>query len=584
MRKTGRNRARVGPTGWALLWGQLRLRKRPLVLMTAWTAAEALPAALSGRLIAQALDAGFLAGHVAAGIGWLLALGAATVVGAWGQRQVYPHLADVVEPLRDALTRRVVTATLSAPQYALAPDTTAVSRLTRQIETVRDCVAGQLLVIRHFAITAVFVILGAASLGTAFLPLIGIPLGAALLLFVLLMPLLATRQYALLAAEEEFAHLATENLTALRDVIACGAADRSGTVLDDSVSTQTRARYALAGIGTLRRLAVGVGAHLPAALIVIDAARLVRHGLPPGAVVGALAYLTLSLEPALRTLVQGIGASGLRLTVALDRLARTTSQAPAEQPPERPPAVGARSPQGSGVDLDHVTFAYHPQAEPVVDALTLCLADGEHLALVGPSGTGKSTVANLVAALTTPTGGAVRLGGVPLDTLPPRELATLRTLIPQQAYVFDGTVRDNLGYLRSDATDHAMGRAAELLGLAPLLHRLGGLGAHLDTRALSSGEKQLITLVRAYLSPAALVILDEATSHLAPAAEARIEEAFRARPGTLIVIAHRISSAQRADRVLLMDGPGTATGTHRELLANSPTYRELVGHWTGEPG
>jgi ABC-type multidrug transport system fused ATPase/permease subunit len=110
---------------------------------------------------------------------------------------------------------------------------------------------------------------------------------------------------------------------------------------------------------------------------------------------------------------------------------------------------------------------------------------------------------------------------------------------------------------------------------------LGGPGGRVDPAALSAGERQLVALARAYLSPAPLALLDEATCHLDPEAEARAERAFAARPGgTLVVVAHRISSAYRADRVLVMDGPRTAYGTHEELLRGSAPYRDLVGGWS----
>src|SRR5581483_6069462 len=97
--------------------------------------------------------------------------------------------------------------------------------------------------------------------------------------------------------------------------------------------------------------------------------------------------------------------------------------------------------------------------------------------------------------------------------------------------------------------------------------------------ALSAGERQLLALARAYLSPAQIMILDEATCHLDPAADARVERAFAQRPGTLVVIAHRISSALRAKRILVLDGTRAVLGTHQELLDCSALYRDLVGHW-----
>jgi ATP-binding cassette subfamily C protein len=112
-----------------------------------------------------------------------------------------------------------------------------------------------------------------------------------------------------------------------------------------------------------------------------------------------------------------------------------------------------------------------------------------------------------------------------------------------------------------------------------VVDRVGGLAAAVDPATLSAGERQLVALVRAYLSPAPLVILDEATCHLDPAAEARVERAFAERPGTLVVVAHRISSALRARRVLVVDGATPMLGRHDELLVRSATYRDLVGHW-----
>jgi ATP-binding cassette subfamily C protein len=149
--------------------------------------------------------------------------------------------------------------------------------------------------------------------------------------------------------------------------------------------------------------------------------------------------------------------------------------------------------------------------------------------------------------------------------------------------VFTGTVRENLLYHRPDgAPDGELDDAVAATGLGPLVRRLGGLDAALDPAALSAGERQLVALTRALLAPAPLVLLDEATCHLDPAAEARAELAFARRPGALVVVAHRITSARRADRVLVMDGADAVCGTHRELLARSALYRDLVGRW-GRP-
>jgi ATP-binding cassette subfamily C protein len=130
--------------------------------------------------------------------------------------------------------------------------------------------------------------------------------------------------------------------------------------------------------------------------------------------------------------------------------------------------------------------------------------------------------------------------------------------------------------------DGELDRAAEALGVRPIVERLGGFDAEVRPELLSAGERQLISVVRSYLSHAPLVVLDEATCHLDPPAEALVEEAFARRPGSLVVIAHRLSSALRARRILLMDGTAMLVGTHEELLAGSALYRDLVGYWTPE--
>jgi ATP-binding cassette subfamily C protein len=215
----------------------------------------------------------------------------------------------------------------------------------------------------------------------------------------------------------------------------------------------------------------------------------------------------------------------------------------------------------------------------VLSGLDLVVPDGDHLVVVGPSGVGKSTLGAVAAGLLEPQAGVVRLGGVPLHAWTDADLVRSRVLIPQEAYVFTGTVAENLTYLNPDATPHQIAVAVDAVGAGPLVVRLGGYRATVAPAMLSAGERQLLTLARAYLSPAELVMLDEATCHLDPAADRRVERAFAARPGALVVMAHRISSALRARRVLVLDGNRPRLGTHDELLRTSAQYRDLVGHW-----
>jgi ATP-binding cassette subfamily C protein len=245
--------------------------------------------------------------------------------------------------------------------------------------------------------------------------------------------------------------------------------------------------------------------------------------------------------------------------------------------------VRARSP-GDDYDLvvRDLTFRYGAGAEPIVENLDLVLAEGDHLAVVGPSGAGKSTLAALIAGMLRPERGEVVLGGSAVLDFDRQSLAGRRVLIPQEAYVFSGSLRENLTYLDPTVGDAALDEAVDELHARPLAERIGGYDAEVEPGSLSAGERQLLSLVRAYVSSAPIALLDEATCHLDPAAEEHAERAFARRGGTLVVVAHRISSARRARRILVLDGPEAVVGTHDELLARSPLYRDLVGCWTGD--
>ncbi|MEU8946584.1 ABC transporter ATP-binding protein [Streptomyces sp. NPDC048489] len=584
---------------------------RPAVLrLLAWTLVSALPALVSGKAMALAVDRGFLDHRPDRAACWLALFAGAALTGAWATRQTYPQLARVVEPMRDRLVRRLVTGLLHRSVAARGrPDAsaaTAVAQLTRQVEAVRDATAGQLLVVSHFALTAAAVLAGTALLAPAATPLIAVPLLLALAGFAATTPVTMRRQRRAFAADENLARLCADTLTALRDIVTCGARRPAEEELLAAVTASARANRSLAATAALRRVLVALGAHLPLLLVVLAAPALVRRGLTPGEVMGVLAYLTGTLEPALRLLVQGVGSSWLRLAVAAERLAAASRLPPAlageeasgdggdgEREPEServrhgekdsPRRLGETRAADGSVRLRGVSYSYGAAAEPVFDALDLTLRDGEHLAVVGPSGVGKSTLADVLAGDVLPDRGDVVLGGTPADRLTPRELADVRVLLPQEAYVFAGELGENLRWLHPRAAERDVLSAVRAVGAASLVDRLGGLEATVDPAALSAGERQTIALVRAHLSPARLVILDEATRHLDARAELRVEEAFRGRPGTVVSITHRPGPARRADRVLFLDGDRALVGTHRELLATAPGYRELVGGHDGGP-
>ncbi|MFD8598344.1 ATP-binding cassette domain-containing protein [Kitasatospora sp. NPDC059646] len=535
-----------------------------LARLAAWTVLSAAPAALSGKALALAVDRGFLAHQLRTGWVWLGVFSVAAAVSAWGTRNAYRPLARIVEPARDRLLRATADGALRQTAATRPdPDTAAVAvaRITRQVEAVRDSLAGQLLLVSHLALTLFAVVAGTAALAPGALVPVCAPLLLAFAAFAALTPRTARRQRELFVTEEELTASALHTVTALRDLTACGAERLAVERVLADVAANEAAGRGLARLAAVRHLLVALGVHGPLAVLTLSAPALLRQGLTPGALLGALAYLLGTLEPALRLVVQGLGPSWLRLSVAAERLAGTAAAGPAEEPAgELPPVPAQRRTRAPALELRGVDYAWGVGARPVLRDVDLVLRDGESLAVVGPSGAGKSTLAAVAAGLLRPDRGRVLLSGLPAERLSPAARAARRVFLPQEPYLFSGTLAENLAWPHREVPAGRLREALSDLGADVLTDRHGGLGAAVGPAVLSPGERQLVALVRAYLDPAPLAILDEATSHLDAAAELRVDRAFRARPGALLVVTHRPAQAERADRVLRLDSADRSLG------------------------
>ncbi|HCT79901.1 MAG TPA: antibiotic ABC transporter ATP-binding protein [Micromonosporaceae bacterium] len=529
------------------------LRRRPLMSLLLWSIPETLPAALIGVAIARAVDTGFLVGQPVTGLAWLGAVMAASLIGAVGSRQVLRRLGNLVEPVRDDLVKRVVAGALRNG-VAGRPDDGAVARLSRQVEIVRDTFAGLIVVSRSFLVALIGTVAGLVSLAPILLLVILPPVLLGFAAFLATLNLAASRLRASVYADERLATTAGDVLTGARDMVACGAEEAALALASEPIEQQAAAERALAAPAVLRTICFAIAGWAPLILVLAAGPWLVKSGLSAGEIMGGLTYVLFGLQPAVGKLMSGLGGSGLRFVVTLKRILDVTKPMTANSQP-----VG----EGGMLVLRQVTFAYGRHSEPVLRKLDLVVHQGQHLAVLGPSGIGKSTLAAILCGLLRPDSGTVEVGGHCV-------------LIPQEAYVFTGTVRENLCYLRTDATDLQIAQAVSEIGAEWLLDRLD---TQISPGDLSAGERQLVSLVRAYICQAPITVLDEATCHLDPAAERRAEEAFARQGNTLIVIAHRISSALRAPRVLVLDGVDAAVGDHATLASHSPLYRELLGHW-----
>ena len=237
--------------------------------------------------------------------------------------------------------------------------------------------------------------------------------------------------------------------------------------------------------------------------------------------------------------------------------------------------------KGQGIQLKEVSFSYHQDGEEILHQVSLNIRPGTVTALVGPSGSGKSTIAKLITGFWDVTQGSITLGGTDLRQIPSDQLNRLIAYVSQDNYLFDCSVRENIRMGRDSATDEEVEEVAKLAGCDEFIRSLahgydtpcGGGGGH-----LSGGEKQRLSIARAMLKDAPIVILDEATASIDPENEAAIQRAISAltKGKTLIVIAHRLSTITDADNIAVVcNGQIAAQGSHTQLLQNCALYRQM---------
>jgi ATP-binding cassette subfamily B protein len=236
------------------------------------------------------------------------------------------------------------------------------------------------------------------------------------------------------------------------------------------------------------------------------------------------------------------------------------------------------------ITLENVTFGYSPDTL-VLDHVNLTITEGETFALVGPTGAGKSTIAKLLTRFYDPLDGRVLVDGYDVADVTLHSLRRQLGIVPQESFLFAGSIGDNIQFARPNATREDVLGACEAVGILELIESLpNGLDTPCHERGvtLSSGERQLIALARAFLASPRVLILDEATSSLDLATESLVERALDVllEGRTAILIAHRLNTAMRADRIAVVEhGELAEVGPHAELLALDGRYAAMFNAW-----
>lgn len=534
-------------------------------------------------LARQAIDS---AGRSELPAGLLLGLAALFIaqalVNAGGQFLLERTGEGIVLGLRRRLTSRLLRLRMSVyDDYRLGD---LISRAGTDTSMLRNVVAQSFVDLVTGALTAVGAMALMLWIDPVLFGLVGLTVAtAAVVVSSLLKGLRAASERAqhsmgAMAADLERA------LGAMRTVRASRAERRETARIDERATSAYTAGVRTAKLASLMSPAVELAVQGSLLLVLLVGGMRVAAGEASlGDLVAFLLYATLLVVPlsgvfdAVGTLYKGMGAlqrvrDALALPTEDDGIAR--GQRPAV------PAVGNGAAPAPAVELKDVWFGYREQ--PVLRGVSLAVSPRSHVALVGRSGAGKSTIFTLIERFYDPEHGAILLDGRSVDELGRDECRNRIALVDQNAPVLHGTLRDNLVYAAPDATAAEIEDVIDLMSLREVVDRLPqGLATQVGERGgtLSGGERQRIAIARALLTRPSLLLLDEPTSNLDAINEASLGRAVDSvrQHCALLVIAHRLSTVRRADQIVLLEaGEVAATGNHEELLGSSALYHELA--------
>jgi ATP-binding cassette subfamily B protein len=573
-----------------LLGQVLRPHLGPAVLTMVLVVAELLVSLAGPMLIAAAIDAGIpdaIRGDTTV-LAWCVGGYLASALGSAGLRALYMRLAgrvgqDVLFELRHRLF--VHAQRLSLSFHEKYTSGRVISRITSDVDSLKDLIDDAL----EGMLTAVLSVVGTGVM----LLVLDVPM--ALLVLAGFIPLIFVTRWFYLRSQETYRGTSSaiakiivqfvESMNGMRAVQAFQRSHRNESIMGELNEGYRGAhRHAFGLVATYTMTVRMVGNLTLAIVLAIGAWRVVGGELELGVLTAFTLYLRRFYDPLddMAMFANTYSAA----SAALEKISGLLEETPDVDEPREPVTLPACSGGGRAIAFDRVSFRYGPETPVVLPELDLRIPAGQTVALVGPTGAGKSTIAKLVARFYDPTTGAVRLDGTPLDALADVALRREVVMVTQESFLFAGSVADNLALGRPDASRAELEHAARAVGAHGFISAMPD-GYDTDVRKrggrLSAGQRQLVAFARAFLADPAVLVLDEATSSLDVPTERAVQNALESvlAERTALIIAHRLSTVLIADRVLVVDdGRIVEDGSPADLIEGQSTGRFATLHQT----